>query len=106
MLDEEEVRSASPVPESPVVPSTAVRPASPTQVSGIRERKHSLPLSKSIPKSATPHNGELEYLQKHTLRELLRISSELLILNPMDVAQEITRIQKGLFLSIQVGWYL
>ena len=101
MLDEEEVRSASPVPESPVVSSTSARPASPTQVSGIRERKHSLPLSRSAPKSTTPHNGELEYSQKHILRELQRISAELFVLTPMDVAQEITRIQKGLFLIIQ-----
>ena len=103
MLDEEEVRSASPVPESPAVSSTSGRPASPTQVSGIRERKHSLPLSRSTPKSATSHNGESEYSHKHILRELQRISVELFTLNPMDVAQEITRIQKGLFLSIEVG---
>ena len=102
MLDEEEVRSASPAPESPVVSSASARPPSPTQVSGARERKQSLPLSRSTPKSATPHNGELEYSQKHILRELQRASAELLILTPMDVAQEITRIQKGLFLTIQV----
>ena len=103
MLDEEEVRSASPIPDSPVIPSASVRPASPTQVSGIRERKHSLPLSRSAPKSVTPHSGELEYSQKHILRELQRISAELFILNPMDVAQEITKIQKGLFLKIQAS---
>ena len=103
MLDEEEERSASSVPESPVVPSTSARPASPTQVSGIRERKHSLPLSRSTPKSATPYNGEPEYSQKHILRELQRISAELFTLTSMDVAQEITRIQKGLFLNIRVG---
>lgn len=102
MLDDEEVRSA---PESPAVSSTSARPASPTQVSGIRERKHSLPLSKSTPKSVTSHNGELEYSQKHILRELQRISAELFVLIPMDVAQEITRIQKGLFLNIQAGYH-
>ncbi|KAF9652036.1 ras GEF [Thelephora ganbajun] len=106
MLDEEEVRSASPAPESPVVSSASARPASPTQVSGTRERKHSLPLSRSTPKSATPHNGELEYSHKHIIRELQRISVELSSLNPMDVAQEITRIQKGLFLNIQPRHWL
>ena len=103
MLDEEEVRSASPTPESPVISSASPRPPSPTQVSGIRERKHSLPLSRSTPKSTASHNGELEYSQKHILRELQRISAEVFILTPMDIAQEITRIQKGLFLIIQAG---
>jgi len=103
MLDEEEVRSASPVLETPVVSSTNTRPASPTPISGTRERKHSLPLSRSTPKSAIPHNEELEYSQKHILRELQRISGDVFALAPMDVAQEITRIQKGLFLTIQAG---
>lgn len=102
MLDEEELRSVSPVSESPVVSSISARPASPTQAAITRERKHSLPLSRQTPKSATPHNGEFEYSQKHILRELQRISTELFILNPLDVAQEITRVQKGLFLNIQV----
>lgn len=105
MLDEEEVRSASPASESPVLSSTSARPLSPTQVSGTRERKHSLPLGRSTPKSATPSNGEFEYSQKHILRELQRISTELFNLTSADVAQEITRIQKGLFLNIQVGWH-
>jgi len=103
MLDEEEVRSASPVSENPALSSTSARPPSPPQVSGTRERKHSLPLSRSTPKSATPHNGESEYPQKHILRELQRTSTELFNLAPKDVAQEITRIQKGLFLNIQAG---
>lgn len=103
LLDEEEARSASSVPESPAVSSTSGRPVSPTQVSGIRERKHSLPLSRSTPKSATPHNGEFEYSQKHIIRELQRISGELFTLTSIDIAQEITRIQKGLFLNIQAG---
>ena len=103
MLDEEEERSVSPTSENPVVSSTSARAPSPTQVSVTRERKHSLPLGRSTLKSATSHNGESEYSQKHILRELQRISAELFNLAPMDVAQEITRIQKGLFLSIQAG---
>lgn len=103
LLDEEEVRSASSVSESPVVSSASARPPSPMQVSGARERKQSLPLGKSTPKSAVPYNGELEYSQKYILRELQRINAELFNLTPMDVAQEITRIQKGLFLKIQAG---
>lgn len=103
MVDEDEVRSASSASESPVVSFTSARPASPTQAPGSRERKHSLPLSKSMPKSATPHNGELEHSPKNIIRELQRISGELFNLNPTDVAQEITRVQKGLFLKIQVG---
>ena len=106
MLDEDEVRSASSASESPVVSSTSAHPASPTQVPGIRERKHSLPLSKSVPKSANPHNGELEYSSKNVIRELQRISVELFNLNAIDIAQEITRVQKGLFLKIQVAWHL
>jgi len=102
MLDEEEVRSASPVSEGPVLSSTGARPPSPTQIPGHRERKYSLPLNRSTPKSATP-NGESEFSQKHILRELQRISAEVFNLSPMDVAQEITRIQKGLFLNIQAG---
>jgi hypothetical protein len=104
MLDEDEVRSASPASESPVVPPASARPASPTQAPGTRERKHSLPLSRSTPKSVTHHNGELEHSPKNVLRELQRISVELFTLHPFDVAQEITRVQKGLFLKIQVGW--
>jgi len=106
ILDEEDVRSASPVSESPDVSSASARPASPTQVSGARERKHSLPLSRSTPKSATTHNGEFEYSHKHVLRELQRISAEVFSLTPMDIAQEITRIQKGLFLNIQASLHL
>jgi hypothetical protein len=76
MLDEEEVRSARSISESPVVSSTGARPASPAQ---------------------TPCTGERQ------LRELQRISTELFNLNPLNVAQEITRVQKGLFLTIQAG---
>lgn len=101
ILDEEEVRSPSPVSESPAMSSASARPASPTQAPGTRERKHSLPLSKAAPKSAVPYNGEFEYSPKHTLRELQRISMELVNLRPLDIAQEITRIQKGLFLDIK-----
>lgn len=103
ILDEDEVRSVSPVSESPVVSSTSARPASPTQVSVARERKHSLPLSRSTPKSATSHNGEFDHSPKNVIRELQRITVELYNLNPNDVAREITRVQKGLFLKIQVG---
>jgi hypothetical protein len=103
MLDEEEIRSASSISESPVVSSASVRPASPTKAPSTRERKHSLPLGRPTPKSATPHNGEFEYSPKHILRELQRISAELFNLNQVDIAQEITRVQKGLFLNIQAG---
>lgn len=103
MLDEEDIRSASPVSESPMFSSTSARPPSPPQVSGTRERKPSLPLSRSTPRSAISHNGEFEYSQKHILRELQRTSTEVFNLTPTDVAQEITRIQKGLFLNIQVS---
>ena len=106
MLDEDDVRSASSISESVVVPSPGVRPTSPPKTSGTRERKYSLPLNKSIPKPSTPHNGEFECSPKHILRELQRISVELLNLSPADVAQEITRVQKGLFLNIQVGRHL
>lgn len=109
LLDEEDVRSASPMSESPVLSSTSALPPppppppSPPQVSATRERKPSLPLSRSTPRSATSHNGEFEYSQKHILRELQRTSTEVFSLTPMDIAQEITRIHKGLFLNIQVG---
>lgn len=103
MLDEDEVRSASPASESPVVSTTSARPVSPTQAPSSRERKHSLPLSRPTPKSAIPHNGELEHSPKNVIRELQRISVELFTLHPIDVAQEITRVQKGLFLKIQVA---
>ena len=102
MLDDDEVRSPSPVSESPVVSATSARPAPPTQAPGTRERKRSLPLSKSTPKSATHNSGELEHSSKNVIRELQRISVELFNLNSVDIAQEITRVQKGLFLKIQV----
>lgn len=102
MLDEDEVRSTSPVSEGPV---TNPRSASPTQAPGTRERKSSLPLSRSTPKSTTSHNGELGHSPKDIIRELQRISVELYNLHPFDVAQEITRVQKGLFLKIQVCWH-
>ena len=103
MLDEEEVRSVSPGSENLAGSSAGARPASPTQMPGSRERKHSLPLNRSTPKSAISHNGELEPSPKTVLRELQRISADLFILSPVDVAQEITRVQKGLFLNIQVS---
>jgi hypothetical protein len=106
ILDEEELRSVSPASENPAVSYISARPVSPTQTPSTRERKHSLPLSRQIPKSVTPHNGEFEYSHKYILRELQRISAELFSLNPADVAQEITRVQKGLFLNIQAGGHL
>lgn len=106
MLDEEEVRSVSPGSENLAGSSASARPASPAQMPGSRERKHSLPLSRSTPKSATSHNGELEHSSRTVLRELQRISADLFILSPVDVAQEITRVQKGLFLNIQPRHWL
>jgi hypothetical protein len=80
-----------------------------------RERKSSLPLSRyrdqnnvlTSPVSSGRAYQEAETVaQRRTLKELLRISQELAVFNPMEVAQELTRTHVKLFLDIEVCYSL
>lgn len=113
-------RSASPRPASPVTAQPEPTPSNaPTVQSGFaRERKASLPLtakaliatpagnssvSVQLPHLSKDHGGEPSpHSPKHILRHLLGVSQQLQIVDPSDIAQEMTRIQCQFFLRIEV----
>uniref|UniRef100_A0A0W0G3J5 Ras GEF n=1 Tax=Moniliophthora roreri TaxID=221103 RepID=A0A0W0G3J5_MONRR len=105
--DDESVRSEikphSP-PASPPKHKSSVNPA--------RERKSSLPLSaKSLfPGSATSSSNDdpdsLDFHPKQQLRELLKLANEVHATDSEEIAQEITRIEKKLFLEIKPRHWL
>lgn len=65
-----------------------------------RERRPSLPLASIPPSLASPVSDHVDTRQQ--LRELLRIASEVNLLDPEEIAQEITRMEAKLFLEIEV----
>ncbi|KAF5374764.1 hypothetical protein D9758_000275 [Tetrapyrgos nigripes] len=77
-----------------------------------RERKSSLPLSsKSLfPRSSLSGSSaepdSTEFSSRQQLRELVKLSTEVNMLDPLEIAQEITRIEKKLFLDIQPRHWL
>lgn len=76
-----------------------------------RERKASLPLTAKtfMPSSAsTISNGssepmEYQYQPKQQLKDLLKIAQEVNMIDPEEIAQEITRLEVKLFLDIEVS---
>lgn len=76
-----------------------------------RDRKSSLPLTAKAlvmgssaisPTSAGQLEGSPEHSPKQILRKLVSISEELNKIDPMEIAQEITRIEAQFFLQIEV----
>jgi hypothetical protein len=79
-----------------------------------RDRKHSLPFSSRGPSltSIGSHAsvGSADGVNRLMIRELLAVSEELYVIEPITVAKEINRIQLAMFLSIKVsqewnGWH-
>ncbi|THV04927.1 ras GEF [Dendrothele bispora CBS 962.96] len=76
-----------------------------------RERKSSLPLTaKSLfPRSSLSSastDDSSDFNSRQQLRELVKLANEVNMLDPSEVAQEITRIEKNLFLDIQPRHWL
>jgi len=73
-----------------------------------RERKSSLPLTakslfpRSSQSSGSVETDSLDFTPRQQLRELVKLASEVNMLDPSEIAQEITRIEKKLFLEIEV----
>ncbi|KAL0571812.1 hypothetical protein V5O48_010142 [Marasmius crinis-equi] len=106
--DDESVKSEMkpqvPQPSPPKKTSNASAPN--------RERKSSLPLSaKSLfPSSSTSASSadsdSMDFNTKQQLRELVRLASEVNMIDSEEIAQEITRIEKKLFLEIEPRHWL
>lgn len=101
-LDDEEI--FKPLEISPNVscthPSAAYERAQPA-----RERKSSLPLTKALKQVVAGLDpGDLSIKQK--MKELVKLSHEVMLFDPEVVAQEITRLQAKLFLRIQPRHWL
>ncbi|KAF9069038.1 ras guanine nucleotide exchange factor domain-containing protein [Rhodocollybia butyracea] len=78
-----------------------------------RSRKSSLPLltAKVLFPSSGSSNGSVEsdntdFTVKQQLRELVKLANEVNMMDPGDIAQEITRIEKRLFLEIEPRHWL
>ncbi|KAH9849775.1 ras GEF [Lenzites betulinus] len=114
-------RAGSPRPASPPPVQQEPKPASTTSTpSGFaRPRKASLPLTakaliaapSSDPPSQfvirdLPPEPNVTYSYKHILRHLQSISQSLQPIDPLDIAQEITRIQCQFFLRIEPRHWL
>ncbi|KAG6851046.1 hypothetical protein H0H93_002938 [Arthromyces matolae] len=73
-----------------------------------RDRKSSFPLSSMLapgPKVNTAHHdGEIS--EKQQIKDLLKVSQEIQMLEPEEIAQEITRIEAKLFLDIKPRHWL
>lgn len=69
-----------------------------------RERKSSLPHPLLFASRTTllPTQDPSEIPPKQQLRDLMKLAQEVMVLEPEEVAQEITRIEARLFLDIQV----
>lgn len=74
-----------------------------------RSRKSSLPLlnAKVLFPSSGSSNGSVEsdnmdFTTKQQLRELVKVANEVNAIDSIEIAQEITRIEKRLFLDIEV----
>ncbi|EEB98904.1 hypothetical protein MPER_01505, partial [Moniliophthora perniciosa FA553] len=105
--DDESIRSEIKPHSPPTSPPKRKSSVNPT-----RERKSSLPLSaKSLfPGSATSSSSDdpdsLDFHPKQQLRELLKLANEVHATDSEEIAQEITRIEKKLFLEIKPRHWL
>jgi len=107
-LQPDKCEQGAPSPQSPsdTTPPTPLPPRVKTNISqwNTRDRKPG-PLMRSL---GLVLGGSSDYDQsiKQQLKELVRISNELIMLDPSDIAEEITRIQAKYFLNITVSFFL
>ncbi|KAJ3824976.1 ras guanine nucleotide exchange factor domain-containing protein [Lentinula raphanica] len=104
--DDESVKSAAKPPSSPPVEQGKTSMSIPS-----RSRKSSIPLltakvlfPNSIGGTVEPDNAE--FSAKQQLRELVKLANEVHMLDSEEIAQEITRIEKQLFLDIEPRHWL
>lgn len=72
-----------------------------------RERKQSLPLTRSLMINSTSGGGQPdEEVPKHQIKELLKIAQQLSLMDSTEIAQEITRIEARAFLDIEPRHWL
>ncbi|KAF9270242.1 ras GEF [Marasmius fiardii PR-910] len=74
-----------------------------------RERKSSLPLSAKSLFSGSSNSGDMDSMEfntKQQLRELVKLANEVNMIDSDEIAQEITRIEKKLFLEIEPRHWL
>ncbi|KAL1670370.1 ras guanine nucleotide exchange factor domain-containing protein [Schizophyllum commune] len=72
-----------------------------------RERKQSLPLTRSLMMNSSSAGGQPdEEVPKHQIKELLKISQQLALIDSTEIAQEITRIEAKAFLEIEPRHWL
>lgn len=108
--DDEEARISHNDPTFPVNDtndSTKVKPSSPVLSVPSRERKSSLPLPKSLifasgSSSNNHHPDVVDIPVKQQIKDLVKLAQEVMLLDPDEIAQEITRVEVKLFLDIQV----
>ncbi|KAJ8084022.1 hypothetical protein PM082_002789 [Marasmius tenuissimus] len=99
-----EMKSQAPPPTPPKKTSTSSAPN--------RERKSSLPLSAKSLFPSSSNSGSsadpdsMDFNSKQQLRELVRLASEVNMIDSEEIAQEITRIEKKLFLEIEPRHWL
>ncbi|TEB35021.1 ras GEF [Coprinellus micaceus] len=100
-LEGEEDETEAPPPLPPSETGAAISPPQdPSQSPAIlRERKSSLPLSKSVPSPNPHHSTELS--PKQHLKDLLKLANDVLNVDSEEFAQEITRQWSKQFLSIK-----
>jgi hypothetical protein len=71
-----------------------------------RERKSSLPLPLVLASGSTSGTSQTEFAdtsEKQQIKDLVKLAHEVLALDPDVIAQEITKLEVGLFLKIEVG---
>jgi hypothetical protein len=71
-----------------------------------RERKSSLPLPLVLASGSTLGTSQTEFAdtsEKQQIKDLVKLAHEVLALESDVIAQEITKLEVGLFLNIQVG---
>ncbi|KAF8898717.1 ras guanine nucleotide exchange factor domain-containing protein [Infundibulicybe gibba] len=76
----------------PETESLASSSQSPTSILGLR-----FPLARSLPSGAI----DSDLAQRHLIRDLTKLAQDVMVLDSDHIAQEITRIEVGLFLDIQ-----
>ncbi|KAE9411110.1 ras GEF [Gymnopus androsaceus JB14] len=106
--DDESVKSAAKSNSSPPADQGKTSISIPS-----RSRKSSLPLlhAKVLFPSSGSSNGSVEsdnmdFTTKQQLRELVKVANEVSLIDSTEIAQEITRIEKRLFLDIEPRHWL
>ncbi|KAJ3750360.1 ras guanine nucleotide exchange factor domain-containing protein [Lentinula detonsa] len=105
--DDESVKSAKKSTSSP--PANQGKPSMSIPT---RSRKSSIPLLSAkvlFPSSSSTGSGDADnadFTSKQQLRELVRLANEIHMIDSEEIAQEITRIEKELFLEIEPRHWL